>query len=154
MLKKKVHILWHITNNMFSMTLLPYSLISIHLRNLLVSVKTSPIWEVFQSLGASIYVFFIAISFFCKIRRVMKTQLVYAAELPCAHDSPASAEEPAETLLPLVDSGPRQRLIVALIVLKAFLRHHQRHLVQARGLILQGVSVAWRWENVFKHVTI
>lgn len=84
----------------------------------------------------------------------MKTQLVNVVKLPAAHDFPASKKEPAETPLPLVDSGPRQRLIVALIVLKAFLRHHQRHLVQARGLILQRVSVASRWENVLKHVTI
>lgn len=67
-----------------------------------------------------------------------------AVELPGADDFPASKKEPAETPLPLVGSGPRQRLIVTLIVLEAFLRHHQRHLVQARGLILQGVSVMSR----------
>lgn len=40
----------------------------------------------------------------------------------------------------MTDSGPRQRLVVALIVLEGFLRHHQGHLIQVRGLIFYGVS--------------
>lgn len=75
------------------------------------------------------------------------------AEVPATDHFPAPQEEPAEASLPLTDSGPGQRLIVTLLVLKTLLRHHQRHFVQVGGLIFQRVSVKSRRSNINKTQT-
>lgn len=60
--------------------------------------------------------------------------------IPATEDFPPPTKEPPQASLSLQDSGPRQRLIVTLIIFEALLRHHQRHLIQVRGLIFYRVS--------------
>ena len=74
------------------------------------------------------------------MRAPLSLALTAGPHSPSTQHPPAPQEEPAQAPLPPVQPCPGQGLVVALLVLKAFLRHHERHLVQVGGVIL-GVSV-------------
>lgn len=61
---------------------------------------------------------------------------------PGAQGRPAPAEQPRQPPQPASSPrgpGPGQRVVVALLILHALLRHHEWHLIQGGGLVLQPV---------------
>lgn len=74
---------------------------------------------------------------------VIESQLGrWTQDKPSAEDSPPAEEEPPEASPSVTDSGPRQRFVVAFVVLKGLVGHHQGHLIQAGRLIVDGESAS------------
>lgn len=60
-------------------------------------------------------------------------------DVPSAQHFPASAEEPAQATAPLSDPGSGKRVVIAVVILKSLLGHHQWHFVKIRGLVFDVV---------------
>lgn len=68
---------------------------------------------------------------------------------PGTEELPASTQQPLQASFPAPGPGPGQCVVVTVIILKAFLGHHQGHLIQVCRFIIQmvpGPRQVWNME--------